>query len=88
MYRDPGDGLVFEEAGGSVGPSTVFPLQRMVQSARPVTRSGQELDISVWQNNIAAQVSTPQSSLHSTFCLHVLHVLLLLQLQRPPSRQR
>lgn len=41
---------------GDAGHSSVYPHQRMIQSARPVTRSGQELDISVWQNNITAQV--------------------------------
>lgn len=36
-------------------------LHRTVQSARPVTRGAQELDVSVWQNNINAQLRRPPS---------------------------
>ena len=43
-------------SGSSDDVATFPPQQRMVQSARPVTRSGQELDPGVWQDNIAAQV--------------------------------
>ena len=41
-------------AGGS---ASMFPQQRVVQSARPVTRGGQEhLDPSVWKDRIESQV--------------------------------
>ena len=41
---------------GPVSGAMLFPQQRMVQSARPVTRGGQELDPGVWRDKIASQV--------------------------------
>ncbi|GAX73900.1 hypothetical protein CEUSTIGMA_g1350.t1 [Chlamydomonas eustigma] len=62
LHPKAGQGVLqAQHEDGEVDPLTAAPQQRMVQSARPVTRGGSELDASVWQNTIAVQLERPPS---------------------------
>ena len=55
--------------GSSAALVPLFPQQRMVQSARPVTRNGQEfLDASVWRDDIESQVGLIYTRLSCRHC--------------------